>query len=417
MQSTSLPHPGFPTSLKRTLLVVLFFLMGTGLLAYGIRVAMHGITTGADYFIYYVAGHESFLHGANPYSEELVKQTQIGIYGTLAPPGSDQMIYVYPAYTLFIVFPFILFNFPDSQALWVAFNLLLWILVPIILFPKAPRWMIVTLLFFYPLTFGLIVGNFDVPTGIILMLFISLFVIREERSKGLQILTGLLLAWASSKPQFAWAFFILAFWVVLKHKLWPLAISFITTLIVLITTSLLLFPSWPTDWLARTRAYTSYILPASPITLFLRYLMPNDMAALLSTGLTIMGLIFTAYIFLGWWRRKNSATDQIRLLAWLGYFTYITHLFPKSCEQIILMIPFFIWSVLEYQHQKIAVILFWISGLAVSWFAFFIDPLKLTANGIYEWPVLFFTIWLAYVWFARPVLPIPKIPAYGAQGE
>jgi hypothetical protein len=411
---------------RNGLIVFLIFVIITSLLAWGIRWTTQKNTLGADFFIYYWAGRGAFTQGMSPYDPQLVSETQLGISGKITPPDQDQMAFAYPAFALFPVFPLVWFDFPTAQAVWMALNLVLLILSAVVLMPQAPPWMPITLPMFYPIAFALILGNYNTSTGVVLMFFLCLFVLRKTRSIPIQILTGALLAWAVVKPQLTWLFLLLAGLIILRDRLWALLISAVASVSALVASSFIIFPvDWPAQWLARTQAYTHYIHDDSVIYSFLKMVLPNGLAYSLAAAFIGVMLVFTVGIFAKWWVQSSAAphlptrverffkdhfllqVGNLQILAWIGFVVYLIHPFPKSYEQIALMVPLFLWAASNWKEHKKSTLLLWLSGLVLSWVAFYASIMNWNPVAIYAIPVFFFAIWILFV-FIIGFLPITK---------
>ena len=79
-------------------------------------------------------------------------------------------------------------------------------------YQKPPPWAVVSLLFFYPFTFGLLLGNFAIPAAILLLLLFGFFQQQTRRPSALSgAAAGLALAWLLAKPQLTWLF-VLSSW-------------------------------------------------------------------------------------------------------------------------------------------------------------------------------------------------------------
>ncbi|NIV31338.1 MAG: hypothetical protein GWN58_18130, partial [Anaerolineae bacterium] len=62
--------------------------------------------------------------GEDPYSEEITREIQLGVYGRPAVEGEDQVAFAYPLYVLAVTWPTCLSrDFSTVQAVWMTFNL------------------------------------------------------------------------------------------------------------------------------------------------------------------------------------------------------------------------------------------------------------------------------------------------------
>ena len=132
----------------------------------------------------------------------------MAIFKRLARPGEDQLAFVYPPFALLVLYPLILLPFDWAQAVWIAFLLLALVTSFALAFPRAPRWVGISLLAFYPVFFGLILGNFAILIAALLVILLAKYLPREKPSAAWQIGAGILAGWLTVKPQFTWPFLL-----------------------------------------------------------------------------------------------------------------------------------------------------------------------------------------------------------------
>ena len=127
------------------------------------------------------------------------------------------------------------------------------------------RWAVAIILFLvsYPVLEGLYAQQAGVLVGIALAHLTAAMLAR-----GRLCLAGMLLAFASVKPQLVW---LLALWLMLwavsdwkRRKV--LALSFVLTLSILFLASQLLLPGWFVGWWRSLVGYSHYTLPPSGAT-------------------------------------------------------------------------------------------------------------------------------------------------------
>lgn len=386
----------------RILIAFLACLLLWGGLTLGLRSALGNTTLGADFYTFWTAGRAAILDGQNPYSPEVSEQIQLGILGHAAQPGEDQLAFAYPAYSLFAIFPLLFLPFNWAQTAWLAFNLLAVLLVCFSLFPRA-AWANLSLVTFYPFVFGLILGNYDVLTGLFLLAFLALFTLKKQTAPPLQILFGVLLAFATLKPQFSWLYLLFAALFTLRMRLIPLAVSFCASLTALVILPFLFIPNWINKWLSMLNIYTSYTHatdnPVQPmlLTLLQSAGLSNPLAILLLAASAVSCAIVLFLFTKRDWRTGNFS---LSLLAWIGFVSYLFHPNGLSYEQITMLIPFYLWAV--SQSRRRSVILFWLAGWFISWAAFAATLSGSFPKAVYAWPILFQFLWLLWLtWVAQ----------------
>jgi hypothetical protein len=139
--------------------------------------------------------------------------------------------------------------FDWAQAAWFVFYLLAACSLPYLLFPHAPRWLILTLPVLYPVTFALILGNYVFLIGLILLFTCALVVLPPDPDRKWQILAGILLAWTTIKPQFVWLYLAFLALYTLRTPALGRGASFNACIGGLLLFSWLVVPTWLTDWL------------------------------------------------------------------------------------------------------------------------------------------------------------------------
>ncbi|TLM99080.1 DUF2029 domain-containing protein, partial [bacterium] len=213
------------------ILWALLFVLLVAALAIGIHAVMAGNTVGMDLHTFYLAAQNVFLKHQSPYGEDVAVQSQLSIFGRLAYANEDQMGFSYPPYSLFLLAPIVHLPFDWVQAIWMAFFLMSSVCAMLLIFPRRPLLPAIGVLVFYPFTFGIILGNFVNLIALIVLAAISMLVIDNKPSRGTQILLGVLMAWATIKPQFFWLYLIFILLIGFKHHYWPLLVSFGASLI------------------------------------------------------------------------------------------------------------------------------------------------------------------------------------------
>ncbi len=143
----------------RTIILVFFLLLLLILFASLIHLTLRDNTIGMDYYTFWLAG-QRVLQGQNPYDETVAIQSQLGIMRRLAGPEDDQMGFAYPPYALLPTLPFALLPFDWAQAFWLAFCFLTLVSALYATQPTRAIPLMAIVLTFFPVTFGLLLGNF-----------------------------------------------------------------------------------------------------------------------------------------------------------------------------------------------------------------------------------------------------------------
>jgi hypothetical protein len=308
---------------KKILLAILLFILLTTSLAFAIHTVLNQNTLGADLYDYFIAGQSVFLNHQSPYSQEVTNQIQLGIYKRLAFPWEDQYAFPYPLYSLFVLIPFYWLSFDWAHSFWMALNLLILVAAILYVLPKGPRWLAFSVIFLYPFSFGLIMGNFAILLGVLVLLtYFVCFNNQEKVPLIAQVILGFFLAWATSKPQFIWLYMLLFGLAMFKKRLWPLMISFSVSLMIFIGASFLLLPDWIYQLTNRLSAYYDYNHSWPVLTNFLRLLLLPEIASIASTVIIFTLLGISLWLGILWWKGRIA---PLVIFGWCGFLTYLVH--------------------------------------------------------------------------------------------
>lgn len=370
-----------------------FVVLVTGL-AVGIHAVMAGNTVGMDLHTFYLAAQNVFLEHQSPYGEDVAVQSQLSIFGRLAYANEDQMGFSYPPYSLLLLAPIAHLPFEWVQAIWMAFFLMSSVGAMLLIFPRRPLLPVLGVLIFYPFTFGIILGNFVNLIALIILAAITLLVIDNRPFKGTQILLGILMAWATIKPQFFWLYLVFILLVGFKHHYWTLLTSFSSSLIGFLAVSFILVPNWPTLWLERISKYVTYQGYYPNLTLFLNQLRSPGDAQTLTVALIALLLGVTAWALYDWWRGRLS---PLVLLAWVGVVTYLINPRTVSYTQIAFLIPLLVWTQVQKNQRSLAVAFFFWGSMLLSWVIFILGQLGTLGLLVEEWRLVLDCIWVFWM--------------------
>ena len=369
---------------------------------------------GADFLIYWQAGRALFLDGTNPYSDSTTELIEWGIYGHLAYADQDQLRYAYPPFSLLVVLPTSFMNYPWAQAYWMAFNILLIFLAIALIWKRQSLWVLIGLLFFYPVSRGIIMGQFALMIGAVLIIAYKLTQVDGRREKLFQFIAGILLAWCSMKPQLiilVFAFFVLK---AIRDRQFHFFRGFITGLVVFATISFIMVPTWLTDWIDLIENYIGYMPYRPVIADWLSFV--NIDWSLISVKIVFasMAAILTLFAIKAWW--KARIRDYL-LLGWLVLIGQVINPNANSLlsDQVLFLLPLSIWLMDRSMPGWIRVSV-WALFLCVPWVLFLLffdgwEPYAVSSGlaGLYS-------IWLLGLWIAHWIkrekgfLTSPKVP-------
>jgi hypothetical protein len=361
-----------------------------------------------------------WLEGMDPYSEAATAAIQEDMYGRPALPDEDQVLFVYPFYTIFLLLPLIWLPLSYSwiQAIWlviILFSLVASVLLCLVLLRwQIPLWLWAVILLwtviFYNSTRTIILGQF---AGLVLFFFVlALLYLRRGRDGW----AGFWLVWTTLKPQMVFLLLPLLFlWAIYQGR-WRFLIGFGASLGVLVGVSLLLLPSWPISFVQQVLAYPGYTAYAgSPMGVIIDYLLPAwPWMEGLVVGLLVGFMLWT-------WRDVREITAvSPHLFVVLGITMSVTNLIlPRTAttNHILLYLPLFLLLQLVWRRWPLGslwIVLF-LTGSVVGMWVLFLA----TIVGDQEHPVmylplpLFILIGLTYVWFREQpdTVPLANTPA------
>ena len=229
---------------------------------------------GGDFYPIWLTGRELLFHGRNPYTQEMTRDIQIGLFGRPMDPHRptdwpvEFRAFSYPLYVDLLAAPLLPLGFD-------AVRLVLGLLLPVLTVASLTLWLrgfhiqvssstlalaVILLLVSYPVLEGLYAQQAGLMVGAALAM--SVAAITHDRL----ILAGMIVAFASVKPQLVWLLTLwLLLWVVSDWKRRKgLAISFVVTLTMLCLVSQLVLPGWFVGWWHSLVGYSRYTLP--PLT-------------------------------------------------------------------------------------------------------------------------------------------------------
>jgi hypothetical protein len=385
---------------REILLSVILFLLLLGLLTYALHGRTENNNLGSDYYIYYVAGRALFINHQNPYSDQVAQQVQMAVYKHLAGPNEDQLGFAYPPYALIPALPTFWLSFDWAQAFWISFNLLALMSLIYLAFPQAHKWAAISVLFIYPFSFALILGNFNVLVTAFLILAYGFLTNDRRLSRPLQAGLGVLLAWSTVKPQFMWLFLVFLLVSAWRRRLWTLLASFVTTSMLLLGFSFAVMPTWPMAWYDRLVKYTGYNQTWLILTFFLKEVMSLQVATVITTVAGVVCAALTAWLFYYWWKGKAS---DLLVMAWCGFLIFLFHPRGKAYEHMSFLLPILLWICQKRKMPRPAwaVGVFWFGSLVMSWLIFILSRQPGASPLLSETPFFLFVAWMAWLFVSE----------------
>ena len=277
---------------------------------WGTRVSLATNIPGpTDFFARWVGAQAYIQQGLSPYSDEVSRQIQAGIYGRPLQPGEDLFLFVYPFYIVFIIAPLALLPYPWAVAIWLAlleFGLLaaLWLLLNVYRWQPRPGVLILLVgwtLLFYPHLRGILLGQFVVLVGVLLALVVWALANRRDR------LAGVTLALTTIKPHVVLLVIPLLLLWALSRRRWRFMGAFTLTLGGLLAASFLAMPDWLGDFIRQVAAYPAYTAYPPYILMPVPWILTHLTFPALGTPVEMaLRLALLAGLAWAWWREVRS---------------------------------------------------------------------------------------------------------------
>ena len=289
----------------------------------------NGYTFGDDFYPVWLASREWLREKRNPYSAEVTRQIQTGLFGRpldahIPTDSTDQRMFAHPAFTVLLFWPAAELPFAVSRV--VLFVLLAAMtLGSVLLWMRALswrirwNWMAVVLLLMlssYPALEGLYVGQLGLLVAFLLAA--SLLALRRDRF----LLAGFLMAITTIKPQVTiLAVFYFLIWALYDWRVrGRFLVGFFSALALLVGASLAAMPHWIQSWIHTVLAYRHYTRPPLVTEVLTAPLGPrfSGPATLVLTVASILLAITLA------WRNRAAAYGSFAFLSTLALLLAIT---------------------------------------------------------------------------------------------
>ncbi|HEX6386222.1 MAG TPA: glycosyltransferase family 87 protein [Anaerolineae bacterium] len=329
---------------KRAVIVGLGLVLLFALMVYATHEVFTSRFAGAnDLYPRWKGAQLFWQEGIDPYSAQATEAIQTGIYGRLARSDEDQVLFVYPFYTVFLLWPLIELPYSWVQAIWLVtlqFALIAAIILCLRLIEwRMPAWLLaLTLLWavvFYHSTRTIILGQF---AGLIfLWLAGSLLALKHGRDA----LAGTLLALTTIKPQMSFLVIpALLLWAIGQRR-WRFVGAFAAATAILAGVSFLLLPSWLTSFTEQVAFYPDYTFTGSPLWVITGYYFPQ-LGKPVETALSIL-LLF--YLFYQWRDLPRHSIASPQFLIIVGLTLIVTNTIvvrTATTNYVVLYIPLFL---------------------------------------------------------------------------
>lgn len=348
---------------------------------------------GNDFLSRWMGTRVFLLDGYSPYSDQATQKIQVAAYGRAARPSEDQMLFVYPFYTIALIAPFALIpDYAIARALWMT-TLEISLVVSLLVMIRLVRWKIHIWLFSILVIFTLLWYHAVRPVingnpSILVALFIVLTFLAIK--KEMDALAGFLLALTTIKPQMVVLLILFVVLWAISQKRLSLIWSFLGSMTLLVISGIFLVPDWIVQNVRQVLSYPSYTLPGTSGAILTEWL--PGVGAQLGWLLTI---ILTVILILEW---RAAWKQDFKWFLWTACLTLvITNIigFRTTTANYIAMYPALIliysyWDKRWGQPGRILIFVI-ISILLFGLWWLFINTLIIGDQPI-QHPIMFFPL-------------------------
>jgi hypothetical protein len=302
-----------------------------------------GYSFGDDFYPIWCTTREALFHHHNPYSAEMTRQIQSGLFGRALEPytgaaPANYRAFSYPAFVDLLFWPLALLSFFTAR-------IVLAIALPLMMISSIALWFRMLRLRLHPLIFtvvalltlssyavleGLFAEQMGLVVGFILAAALAMIV------EGKLFFPGILLALALIKPQMMAliACYFLLWSISQLRTRWPLVAGFLATSAVLVGSSLLVWPRWISQWLQMLFDYRAYSTP--PLA---SYILGGHIGSRFSP--LMVAVLLLAAITLAWgMRHANPVEKAFRLtISLLLAITTVTLLPGHAVYDHVVLLP------------------------------------------------------------------------------
>ncbi len=389
------PLAGLRTTPQKLVMVAVLLLVFIFLVA-GIHYAFKDNTPGIDFYVYWRAGRAFFLEKRDPYSEEVTALIQSGIYHNReALPGEDPMKFNNPPFALLPVLPFLPIRFDWAQAGWMALNILCLIIMAHLSYPRAPGLLVLSLPFYYPVAFGLILGNFAILIFAGLVWVLSRLQSKKPITVPEQVVMGVILAWASAKPQMVWLYVLLVVLTSLRLKSFYVLISYLGSLVLLCGLMFLFRSDWLSGWIQHIQSFSQFHPSAPCRQFFLERVFPSAWTQFAWTQFAscflqvLLAALFVLAFFL--WAKQKITLPM--MLSWCSLAIIFIHPVCISYDQVVLLIPVFFWVAQAKKRSCIPGVV-WGAGLILLYLFFPASSRFELPWMVNQMPIVLYLFWM-----------------------
>jgi hypothetical protein len=388
----------------------------------------NGYSFGNDFYQVWLTSQEWLRHGRDPYSPEMTREIQIGLYGRPLDPNRlsdpvDRRVFPYPFYADLLLWPAAEFPFAPLRIAVVC-------MLATLTFASVPLWLraldwrlgaqwIGVILLLTLSSYPALEALFAAQLGLLVAFLLAASLVALQRTRFR--LAGILMAITTIKPQVT-ALAILYFLIWSVHD-WRVrgrfCLGFFATLTILVGASLAAMPHWIQSWTHTFLAYRHYTRPPLVTEVLTSHLGPR----LVGPGTFVLTAASIVIAIALAWRNRAAAYGSFAFwmtLTLLLSITTITILPGQAIYDHLILLPGILLLV-RYHKQFLdgglvprvllslsAFVLFWpwITAFALILLRPVLAPAEFNSTTIFALPIrtaasLPFAVLALLAWSAR----------------
>lgn len=292
---------------------------------------------GSDLVPRWVGVRQLLIKGESPYSEATTREIHQMFYGRPARSDEDQVLFVYPLYSVLLFAPFALI--PDFNTARAVFMTVLEVSVVLTAAAslalsrwKLVPWMLALVLLFTTLWYYSVRALINANVSLFLSFLVAaaLLAIRAEQDA----LAGVLLAVTTIKPQMVILLIVFIIIWAISQRRFVLVWSIIGSTALLAGIGVLLIQDWIWQNLVQVVAYPDYTLPTTPTEIFQIWV--PGVAKQAGRGLTVILIVM---LIMEW---REAWGKEFKWMLWAACLTLVaTPLIgiPAATENYMIMFP------------------------------------------------------------------------------
>jgi Glycosyltransferase family 87 len=306
-----------------------------------------GYSFGNDFYQIWITSRECLPRRSNPYSDEVTRRIQVGLYGRVLDPHNpgdpkDRRAFPYPAFVDLLFWPASQLSFPSARiavfcALLPLTATMVWLWMKALAWIPSWQWIVIIIalvLTSYPVLEGLYAGQ----VGLLVGFLMAAGILALRRGK--LLLSGILMALSTIKPQMSVLLIVyLVFWSISDlRKRMRFCIGLFAITGALVATALVVWPHWIEEWVHILRAYRGYN-PAPLLSQVLGGLFGPRLEQPLyfsSSAVLLAGAVWLA------WRNRSAMPDSTQFWLTLTLLLAVTTVVILSGQAVydhILLLP------------------------------------------------------------------------------